>query len=404
MIRRVVVFPGSMLRKSNAHKLLRLIAVLAILVAVATPAQAGRRRRSKRDLHCAIRIAYVPVPRQEVGLGSETIAPRSTFYFEPSDNPLASERPILVMIPGGPGLSHRTMEPLHLLSTEFNLLFVDPPGAGIHSKQHVYDRVENNRFELYEAFIKQFAQQLKEVSGQLGGRPLVLMGHSYGGVFATDVASRFGRELNLVGVVPISSYLTHAAYSQTEAIRKATRLGDASYMGKQNIVMDFDRDVERLGLSGVVEEYSRMAQVSPANRSLKVVAKSLDRSNLIDWAQAYGDLIWNEHDEQHVRALLESDRDSCSPEVVRFLLKPWRPDSSAGNKMVRELAAQTHIIKLIIAGSEDRLLPLETQLLTAEQMNADALVLEGASHFAFTTHLEAIRSELVRKFGLRPPR
>lgn len=386
--------------KANTHKLLRLIAALSVFVVLTEPAEASRRRRSKPDSKCAIRIAYMPVARPEVGAQSRVSGPRSTFYFERSTSDMSARRPILVMIPGGPGLSHRTLEPLHHLSTEFDLLFVDPPGAGILSKRHVYRRVEQNRFELYDAFIKQLAEQLKEVSRLLGNRRLVLMGHSYGGIFATEVASRYGQDLKLAGVVPISSYLTHEAYTQTETIRKAARAADPEYLRKQNAVMDFDREVERRGFPAFVEDFIRVSQVTPLSNDLRRVAKNIDRNNLIDWALAYGDLIWNDRDEEHVRALLESDRSSCSPEVVRFLLKPWRPDSRAGDKMVQDLAAQHGILKLVIAGSEDRLLPLETQLATADKMGADTLVLEGASHFAFTTHLEGIREELVRKFGL----
>ncbi len=388
---------------SNSIKLLQLLAVSAAFFTGADTVAGMTKSRARENWvapdhrGCVIRITAAPITRIEVGQESEVRGPRSTFYFEPSSNPAAQWRPIMVLIPGGPGLSHKTLEPLNLLSTQFDLLFVDPPGGGEHRKAHVYDvtSIAKGRFELYDSFIQDFAQQLRENSEQFQGRPLVLVGHSYGGVFAAEVAARHGKELNLAGVVPISSYLTHAAYSETETLRKKLRGADSNYITQQNLVMDL-----RVG-----SLFSNIpGPLLPELMDQELASKAEDRNHLIDWALAYGSLVWNDRDEANVRKLLESDRKACSPEMVRFILKNWRADSREGDWTVSQLATQPDLKKLVIAGSDDRLLPLKTQIRQAKQMGADYIVLTGASHFAFTTHLDAIREALVARFGAPPPR
>src|ERR1041385_3746633 len=47
-----------------------------------------------------------------------------------SSNPLAASRPVIVGIPGGPGLSSATLRGMEVLAEGFDVVLVDPPGTG----------------------------------------------------------------------------------------------------------------------------------------------------------------------------------------------------------------------------------------------------------------------------------
>ncbi len=376
--------------------------VALVLTAQASAAPDRPRFLRSRVFDCGLRIAYnsrsfetsheLPLRRQKPG---------STYYLERSAHPAAPQRPILVLIPGGPGLSHVTLSQLGEMKQDFDLIFVDPPGAGPEAPLHVYDGVQDNRFEHYDEFIDQFSAELAEISAYLNHRPLVLLGHSYGGVFAAEVAARNGikQTINLAGMVALSSYLSHDAYKVTEQIRREKRGGSIPFNSAMNAVMDFD-GVTYPDLDLMVRWHQGLQKDrSVLEEDLQIFAKEADRQNLIDWAVAYGDLIWNKTDERIVRSLLNADRETCSPEVVRYLLKPWRVDAKAGDFILSRLAQMPHIKKIIIAGGDDHLLPPEVQERDAKRMGAQFHLLPGASHFVFTSDGGAVREILVKSFG-----
>jgi pimeloyl-ACP methyl ester carboxylesterase len=83
------------------------------------------------------------------------------------------EAPVLVLIPGGPGLSSLTLRSMDILNRSFNLLYVDFPGVN----DNPYG--ENKTFdELSDAL----QMELQQISGTK-----YVLGHSYGGFFAADI-------------------------------------------------------------------------------------------------------------------------------------------------------------------------------------------------------------------------
>ena len=55
---------------------------------------------------------------------------KTNLTFLKSKSNEAKDRPIVVFIPGGPGLSSKTLSGLEILNRSFDLVLVDPPGTG----------------------------------------------------------------------------------------------------------------------------------------------------------------------------------------------------------------------------------------------------------------------------------
>ena len=80
----------------------------------------------------------------------------------------------IVMIPGGPGLSSRTLAPLTALNARHDLYMVDLPGV---------DGVPFLPGVTFNGLCEEIAQEIAAISGNV-----VLLGHSFGGFFATRMA------------------------------------------------------------------------------------------------------------------------------------------------------------------------------------------------------------------------
>ncbi len=332
---------------------------------------------------------------------SRTGIPASRLHIVRSPAPEAQKRPVLVLIPGGPGLSSVTIKPLEILSSHFDLIFVDPPGAG-QSPTHVLGRPETDPYEMYEWFIRHLHKNLSRTVAQFfGGRSIILLGHSYGGVFAADLAARYATASPpIVGLIPISSFLSRSAHTIAADNREHARRNDPSYEKYKAMVMDWTLDRERGNLVKWVRERTGIGGDGPIQEEdILKLAKDFDREAFIRWAVAYGDLIWNSRDEAQVRALLEADRTTCSPESVRVLQFPWRRDYNRNDWMISQLATLPQVRKLIISGGNDRMLPSAVQALDAERMGGRSIIISKASHFVFTSNLTGVATAIQNEFG-----
>ena len=84
--------------------------------------------------------------------------------------------PMLLLIPGGPGLSSLTLRSLDILKRSFELQYVDFPGT--NGVPYERDRT-----------FKELGAELAAEVARLG-RPVFALGHSFGGIFAADLALR----------------------------------------------------------------------------------------------------------------------------------------------------------------------------------------------------------------------
>lgn len=120
---------------------------------------------------------------------------KSQTHFVQSNAPGANKRPLVCFIPGGPGLSSSSLRSMDVLSRTFDLVYIDPPGTGGSAADSpTFNGVWVSVRDSLKAF----------------GRPLILCGHSFGGIYSVVLAN--DSQLNVVGLTIIATPLSIAAY------------------------------------------------------------------------------------------------------------------------------------------------------------------------------------------------
>ena len=233
----------------------------------------------------------------------------------------ASNAPALVLIPGGPGLSSLTLGSLDILNRSFDLHFVDLPGTnGLpYGRDHSLEELSKT--------INAKVVQLR--------RPTIMLGHSFGGFFAADVALKV---TNVMGLVCIGTPFTG------ESLRAA----GANY--------------DRLKTPALIAAEERWAK-APSDKTFA------------GWLAEYGELYFAEATQTAGRELLL--RDSSSFRLFQSL----RQDAARMESLLPRLRDWPRG-KLFLAGKEDRLLPMDVLLTDADSGSFDFRPVLGASHFA----------------------
>ena len=97
----------------------------------------------------------------------------SKTHFVKSSNFEADLRPTIAVIPGGPCFSSLTLRDLEPLKDNFHLAFIDPPGTG---------GTEDLDPVTYEGLIDDIESAILTI-----GKPVILLGHSFGGIQAAEI-------------------------------------------------------------------------------------------------------------------------------------------------------------------------------------------------------------------------
>jgi len=105
------------------------------------------------------------------------------FHSETMGNP---ENPVVIALHGGPGGDYRNLLPIAPLSTDHYLVFYDQRMTGLSSRQSdgVFDL--ESFFSDLDLFVDHFG----------AGRPVTLLGHSWGAMLASGYASRFPEKVH----------------------------------------------------------------------------------------------------------------------------------------------------------------------------------------------------------------
>ncbi len=104
----------------------------------------------------------------------------------------------LVIIPGGPGLSSLTLRTMDKLSENFKLIYVDFPGTNLNPYLKKYT-------------FKQLCSELKKKISKFN--PEHIIGHSYGGYFAIEMANL----INLKSLTCLSTPLTEESLNNVNS-------------------------------------------------------------------------------------------------------------------------------------------------------------------------------------------
>jgi hypothetical protein len=102
----------------------------------------------------------------------------------------------LLIIPGGPGLSSRTLKVFDELSDEFDIYYVDTQGT--NGTAFNKDASVNKVIEAIDIKISQIDSKI------------ILIGHSYGGLIASELINN----KNVIGLLCISTPFTEIAFSK----------------------------------------------------------------------------------------------------------------------------------------------------------------------------------------------
>lgn len=113
----------------------------------------------------------------------------SKLHFIKCINTQAVQGPLIVFIPGGPCFSSLTLRDLEPLKDTFDLVFLDPPGTG---------GTPDLNPVTYEGLLEDMEAALQTLN-----KPMILVGHSFGGIQAVEIT--VCGKLNVAGICVIAS-------------------------------------------------------------------------------------------------------------------------------------------------------------------------------------------------------
>ena len=226
------------------------------------------------------------------------------------------DAPSLVIIPGGPGLSSLTLRSMDILRRSFNLIYVDFPGTN----DNPY--IEDNSFNVLSEVL---ASEIIKLNS-----PVYVLGHSFGGFFAADIAEK----IKLDGVICIS----------TPFSEKSLLIAEENYSSRKTTA-----------LLNAENEWE----------------KSQDDNSFAKWLSEYGELYFT--DDVGKELLLE---DKVS---AKFFLAN-RSEVIDMETMI-EMLKKSETKKLFIAGQNDKMLPEDFLKKDALNGGFKFISIKNASHF-----------------------
>lgn len=263
---------------------------------------------------------------------------KTKLNFLKSTSSDSRSRPIIVLIPGGPGLSSKTLKGLEILNRSFDLALIDPPGTGGQNepKKQSFDLVLNSIEEV-----------LKIIN-----RPMILLAHSFGGLKAAKLIKR--GNLNCVGVILLATPFLKETFDGI----------DAQYKKFKN--------------SEIKQAESKWQE----NKSLETMK---------NWFASYGLLFFTEDTIEAGRQLLLNDQMSLSA----FL--GLRNEVIDGKNLLQEFK-KVSIPKIFIAGEKDNLIPTALLKRDAQAGYFEFHILKNTGHFINLNQSEAVARLIEKKF------
>ncbi len=226
-----------------------------------------------------------------------------------------------VLIPGGPGLSSSTLRGFDALAENFDLVLVDPvnPRTVSQGRSVSYNELKKN---VLEGLVS------------LPSRRLILLGHSFGGILAADVA--LNSTLSVSALVCVATPFSAESFS---VIGRAYQ---------EHMTDDLKLASERFNRDGTSDSFR-------------------------NWLASYGKLYFAREIEAGTELILRDDL--C---VEAFL--GARSESAMKGQLLDDLKTSP-FAKLFIAGELDMLFPLASAKSDAEKGGFDFSSIQKAGHF-----------------------
>lgn len=132
-------------------------------------------------------------------------APESKLYVElhTKKNSQRDQRPIIFLLPGGPGNDHRVFKRHSVELGEIaRLVYIDPRGCGKSERNEISSYTMSNFIQDIEVIRKTLSNENKDFSN-IGFEKIILLGISYGGMVAQGYALKYPE--NLAKLIVIST-------------------------------------------------------------------------------------------------------------------------------------------------------------------------------------------------------
>lgn len=258
--------------------------------------------------------------------------------YQQSKNLEAAQRPLVVLIPGGPGLSSKTLVGFEKLSRSFDLVFVDPPGT---------EGQEEPSNPTFESILHSIESELLKID-----RSIILLGHSFGGFQAAKLVTR--ARLDVVGLIGCAMPLSEPTFKE---------------IGKQY-------------------EKFRTPELTRAEAAW---AKAKSKQTMKEWFASYGLLFFTPSSiEMGQRIILEDD-------VSLETFVKIRGDLIGHIEVIQALKLSP-IKKLMIAGELDNLIPTNLLQSDAKAGGLEFYKIQNAGHFMNFDQPEAVAELIEREF------
>lgn len=253
-------------------------------------------------------------------------------YFDEikSKNPQGT----ILLFAGGPGLSANSLKDLRSLNEKFDLVLVDLPDCGKAKNSKILD------YDSTISEISEFVETKKSVH---------LLGHSFGGYIATEVALKIPHKIESVICigVPFSN-----------------------------------KSLEKAG-----ENYERYKTPELVKATEQWSAQNDDQS-FSQWLSAY-EVLYFCKESAKGKKLLQDDVSSAK------LFTKWRSSALDKEGLLTKMKAQS-FRKLFIAGREDKMLDYEILKSDAVRGGFDFSGIEDASHFSFVDQPQRVSEEITK--------
>jgi len=257
--------------------------------------------------------------KNELSLGKGSVDAKITVLSGEKPN---KKNPVIVLIPGGPGLSSRTWGDISYLRKTHDVVLVDPPGTNGLAEEKKYS----------------FAEVVTAIEiglGKLSSR-LALVGHSFGGFYAISLAAR--GQLSLSHLVIVSCPLSVNSHSSVN-----------------------QQALELPGIAAAIQTF----QADPSN------------ANLSAWLQVLAPLYFPPERLEAGKKMLREDKLSA----IAFLQIYTEVFSSEHAGTLLEQFSFQKIPKFMIAGALDKLLLPQMMTKDAEETGCKLGFISGAGHF-----------------------
>jgi pimeloyl-ACP methyl ester carboxylesterase len=243
----------------------------------------------------------------------------------------------LIIIPGGPGLSSKTLSDLEILRDRYQLHFLDIQGTG----EDQYE--EKKSFQELCSSVIEFAKTCK-------GK-IYLLGHSFGGLMAMEAANNF----------PVDGVICLAVPMSKEVFESVSK----NYSNKKN------------------DELKKSQVEWNQNPSNETFAK---------WLSQYGDLYFENDSNGDKSKMLLNDQVS-----FQFFLDN-RGDSALCENITKNFKKNS-TKKLFLAGKNDGILPLVLQERDAISFGFNFKSIKNANHFLTVDQPKITATEIKNFIG-----